>query len=410
MFENIRISLKGIVSHKMRSVLTMLGVIIGITSIIVIVAIIQGTTQRLKDTMIGNDTNTVTISLYSQEDPYSPCDGSVQGVLPISKGALKAICNVGGAGEVTPFYRSMNDIKHNAAQVQAEVYGVEREYFDASDLYVVSGRLFNSSDYKNKHNAVVLSSETAGQLFKNDDAVGQTVIIGDEFFVVVGIVEKSRDYSQINTLSDYYLKIGMDLDQIYIPSTSFETTCGFDKIQSVIIKIEDLDQIVNVSNEAAGILNEGLLINNYEYKSTSLGEDSNDLDQITRIAYVLLVGIASISLLVGGIGVMNIMLVSVTERTREIGLKKALGAKRKAILSQFLTEAVVLTGMGGAIGVVLGIAISKALGLILGMTVVISLPVICLAVGFSMFVGIVFGWIPSIKASKLDPIEALRYE
>lgn len=414
MFENIRISLKGIVSHKMRSVLTMLGVIIGITSIIVIVAIIQGATESLKTMMIGNDTNTVTIGLFGPSDPYFPYEaqfeGSVQGIGKISKTALKAIAEIKDVSVVTPIYHRISKTVYKAEESRGDIYGVEKEYFAASDIYLVTGRLFSESDYEKKNNVVVLSAETAGQLFDNEDPIGKTIQVENELFVVIGIVDKNKDYSDINTLTDYYLKVGMNSNEVYIPSTSWETACGFDDIQSAVIKIDNLDEIVNISEAAADILNAEINGVDYEYKSTSIGEDSQQLEQVTGIAYLLLVGIASISLLVGGIGVMNIMLVSVTERTREIGLKKALGAKRRAILSQFLTEAVVLTGMGGVIGVVLGIAIAKALGLIMGMTIMVNIPVVCLAVGFSMFVGIVFGWIPSIKASKLDPIEALRYE
>ena len=416
MFENIRLSLKGIVSHKMRSVLTMLGVIIGIASIIIIVAIIQGATQGLKDMMIGNDTNTVTLNLYDVSDPYSEYStsygGTIQGITTISKSCLRAVNEIEGVESITPIYHNPGNVttSYNSKESQGDTYGVEKDFFGVNGLYLISGRTFVDEDYENKKNVAVLSAETAGQLFTNEDPVGKTVKINSDMFVVIGVVEKNRDYSKINSLSDYYLRLGFESNEVYVPATSWELVGGFDDIQSLVIKIDNLDEIVNVSKKAADILNSAITSEQYEYKSSSIGQDSEDLEELTSIAYLLLVGIASISLLVGGIGVMNIMLVSVTERTKEIGLKKALGAKRHVILGQFLTEAVVLTGLGGVIGVVIGIVVSKSIGMIAGLTIVISMPVILLAVGFSMFVGIVFGLIPSVKASKLDPIDALRYE
>lgn len=416
MLENIRLSLKGIVSHKMRSILTMLGVIIGIASIIIIVAIIQGATQSLKDMVVGNDTNTITMNIFSENDPFSAYDtyymGTIPGVTTISKGSIKAVNNIKGVMISTPIYYKESSVRtsYNDKETDGTTYGVEKDFFGINDLYLISGRLFTEKDYKNKNNVVVISAEAAGQLFSNEEAVGKTVKIGSDMFVVVGVVEKNRNFSEINSLTDYFMKFGFESNEVYVPSSVWDLVGGFDDIQSLVIKIDDIDEIVNISNKAADILNATLTTDEYEYKSGTISEDSEYLKEITSIAYLLLVGIASISLLVGGIGVMNIMLVSVTERTREIGLKKALGAKRKVILSQFLTEAVVLTGMGGVIGVVTGIAIAKTIGLFAGLTIVISVPVILLAVGFSMFVGIIFGLIPSVKASKLDPIDALRYE
>ena len=200
------------------------------------------------------------------------------------------------------------------------------------------------------------------------------------------------------------------MSAVYIPKTSWDLVAGYDDIEALAIQLVSPDDILSASTMASNILNQTINNENYEYKAGYLMEASKELEKITNTISMLLIGIASISLLVGGIGVMNIMLVSVTERTREIGLKKALGAKRRMILAQFLTEAVVLTSLGGFIGVILGIGISKVVAMAMMMTASVNLTAILISVGFSMFVGIVFGIVPSIKAAKLDPIEALRYE
>ena len=290
------------------------------------------------------------------------------------------------------------------------LYGVGAEYFSLTDFVLSSGRLLTERDFTEKNNVAVISSTVASSFFTNENAIGKTIFIGDEMFVVVGIVSTIKDYSGVNTLSDYYQKVGYSISTVYIPKTSWDIAAGYDGIEQLAIQLTSPDDILSVSTTAASILNDTISNPDYEYKAGYLMEASQELEQITSVISMLLIGIASISLLVGGIGVMNIMLVSVTERTREIGLKKALGAKRRVILAQFLTEAVVLTSLGGFVGVALGIGISKIVAVVMQTKSTVSMPAIIISVAFSMGVGIIFGIVPSIKAAKLDPIEALRYE
>ena len=419
MLENIRLSFRGIRSHKMRSVLTMLGIIIGIAAIIIIVAIIDGATEQLKQELVGDSTNTVTLSLFSKEsslfsEEYDPSQkGALVGVNAISDNKVQEVLGIDGVDAATRIYGhqySTATISYTGTSAFGSVYGIDSDYFTISNRRVSAGRLFTEKDFRDRNNVTVISDTLASQLFKNESALGKTIQVGNELFTIVGVVTKIVDYSEIRNLGDYYTKVGVLESIAYVPLTSWNDVSGYDDVQNLLIRVSDPDKIVSASTAAADVMNEDLPTSEYEYKSGSLTSDAEMLKEVMGATSLLLVGIASISLLVGGIGVMNIMLVSVTERTREIGLKKALGAKRRVILGQFLTESVVLTAIGGVIGVLIGIGISKLIGFIMNIPITVSIGAIAVSVGFSMCVGIIFGLVPSIKAARLNPIDALRYE
>lgn len=417
MLENIMLSVRGIRSHKMRSALTMLGIIIGIAAIIIIVSIINGASAQLKKEMVGDSTNTVMVALYSKDDSYSAYNasdfGTIPGVTTIPEEAVNEVKELDGITDAAVLYShdySMN-VKYLSDSTYCSGRGVGLDYFPFSGLTLMQGRLFTQRDYDEHNNVIIITDDIANQLFNNESALGKTVQFGNELFTVVGIVTKLIDYSEIQTLSDYYLNIAIENKAAWVPYTSWNDAVGYDDIQSLVVKIENPDKIVTAATAASDVLNNNIILpDRFQYKSGSLSEDADYLKEIMNITSILLVGIASISLLVGGIGVMNIMLVSVTERTREIGLKKALGARRRVILGQFLTESVVLTSIGGLIGVLIGIGISKLVGMIINMPTEVSVGAIAISVGFSMGVGIIFGLVPSIKAANLNPIDALRYE
>ena len=231
-------------------------------------------------------------------------------------------------------------------------------------------------------------------------------------YTVVGVVSLSDTFTPtITSMNDYWLYADTSAGTIFLPDTVWPTAYRFDEPQSVAIKVANTDVMASVGKEASDILTENQIINadsNFDYRSQDMLEQAQQLQSMSESTNMQLVWIAGISLIVGGIGVMNIMLVSVTERTAEIGLKKALGAKKRRIRMQFLTEAAVLTSLGGLIGVGSGIGLAQLISKMMQIPVAVSIPAIVIAVIFSTVIGVVFGLVPAIKAANLSPIEALR--
>ncbi|MBR1573044.1 MAG: ABC transporter permease [Lachnospiraceae bacterium] len=418
MLENIRLSLRGIKAHKMRSVLTMLGVIIGIVSIIAIVSIVQGTNKQLATSLVGSGNNVVEVSL--SKDGY-PIDGSGQdtsGIYPVSQSALDSIEELPHVQGATAYNRreDYNVVFHQAkAMSWGEVVGVSNDYFETFLYKTMDGTLFAEDDYKSARKVAIIDQAAMKQMYdESEEAVGSIIEIKGEPFVVIGVVasanasEEEKEYESIN---DYYMYgSGGSQGNVFIPKSSWPIVYEFDEADKVGVKVDDTEQMAAVGKSASDVLNTYLTSMELQYAATNSSDYQEELKQLTNAITMMLVGIASLSLLVGGIGVMNIMLVSVTERTSEIGLKKALGAKRRTIMAQFLTESVVLTSVGGLIGIVLGIILAFAISRLAHLQFAISVPWIIISVLFSMGVGIIFGATPASKAAKLSPIEALRRE
>ena len=260
---------------------------------------------------------------------------------------------------------------------------------------------------------MVLVDTTAVQtLFGGKNPVGESVELQGDVFTVVGVVTLSDSFAPtINSINDYWLYADTSSGTIYLPDAVWPTAYRFDEPQSVAIKVDNTDDMAAVGKSAADLLTEKQIMDknsDFDYRSQDMLEQAQQLQSMSESTNMQLVWIASISLIVGGIGVMNIMLVSVTERTAEIGLKKALGAKKRRIRMQFLTEAAVLTSLGGIIGVASGIGLAELISNMMQIPVSVSVPAILVAVVFSMVIGIVFGLVPAVKAANLNPIEALR--
>ena len=259
---------------------------------------------------------------------------------------------------------------------------------------------------------MLVDANTERSLFGGESPVGKSVELCGDVFTVVGVVALSEEFAPtINSMRDYQLYMNNSTGTVYIPSTTWPTAYRFDEPQNVAIKVGSTDAMTHAGQEAAQMLTQKQIVgtdSKFDYRSQDMLEQAQQLQKMSESANAQLVWIASISLLVGGIGVMNIMLVSVTERTAEIGLKKAIGAKKKRILLQFLTESAVLTGLGGMIGVISGIIMAQLISGMMQIPVSISIPAIAVAVVFSTLIGVVFGMLPAVQAANLNPIEALR--
>ncbi|EOS22916.1 hypothetical protein C806_03537 [Lachnospiraceae bacterium 3-1] len=417
MLENIRLSFQGLWSHKMRSFLTMLGIIIGIAAIIAIVSTIKGTNEQIKENLIGSGDNTVNVQLYQGDNTYNvDYYGIPDGVPVISEETREQILELDHVENASLYVsrETYNAVYYqNASMSGGKVCGIDKNYLDTCNYIIKQGRGFCESDYKKFRKVAVLDENSADTLFQGINPVGKTVEIQQEPFIVVGVITKSSRFEPvINNIDEYYTYAESSSGAVYVPDTLWPVLYGYDEPQSVIVKLDSVDNMTVAGKEASNILNVSINVSDetLKYKADDLLKQAEDIQKLSQSTNTMLIWIAGISLLVGGIGVMNIMLVSVTERTQEIGLKKAIGARKGKILGQFLTEAAVLTSLGGLIGVLVGIALAEVISKMTSTLVAISVPASILAVVFSMAIGIVFGLLPSYKAANLNPIDALRHE
>ena len=415
MGENIHLSIRGILAHKMRSFLTMLGIIIGIASIIAIVSTIKGTNDQIEKNLIGAGDNNVNVILSQEDWEYDMSSGIPSGIKEISLDTLKNLAAIEHV-EAVSTYRKRQDfgsIFHlNHSLSGGNVYGIHSDCFNTAGLTVKKGRGISEKDVERTNHVVVLDEMSAQQLFNGEEVIGKTIEIQSVPFTVIGItVPKVQFEPNIQTMEDYYMYNQVRSGSVYIPETVWPVIYQYDEPQNALFRADSTSAMTEIGREAELVLNgNNMNSNGISYKAQDLMQQAKQIQQLSQSTNTMLLWIAAISLLVGGIGVMNIMLVTVTERTGEIGLKKAIGARKKTILYQFLTEAVVLTSLGGILGVITGIILSKLISILNGTPVSISPTASLFAVLFSMAIGILFGLLPSIKAANLDPIEALRHE
>lgn len=415
MFENLRLAFRGIWTHKLRSFLTMLGIIIGIAAIIAIVSTIEGTNQQIKQNLIGSGSNAVDIQLYQNDWPYEMnYNEPPYGVSQVSDEVLEDI-------------RSLDEVKSASKYTSRQIYdgvyyknnsmnggyvkGVETDYFETDNLTVKRGRIFTDNEVKDFRKVCVIDDAVETNLLNNEDAIGKVLEIGQDSYVIIGVVvSRSTFEPTINSISDYETYMQDESGTVYIPISDWPISYRYDEPENVLVRAKSTDDMTAAGKKSADILNQSIspTDDTIKYQAADLLEQAKQLQQLSASTNSMLIWIAAISLLVGGIGVMNIMLVSVTERTAEIGLKKAIGARKGKIMAQFLTEAAVLTSMGGVLGVASGIGLAQIISIMSGTPVAISWPAAFIAVAFSMVIGIVFGILPSHQAANLNPIDALR--
>ena len=410
MLESISLAFQNVWRHKLRSFLTMLGIIIGIASIITIVSTIKGTNEQIKESLVGAGNNAVIVQLYQDNYPYEvQYNGVPAGVYPITEDTRQELCRIDHVKGVSLFcYRNYADgVYYGNNGFSGSLYGIDEYYFDVNGYSLDHGRSFLSEDYAKAKKVCMLDTAAASALFSGKEPVGKTVEMQGESFTVVGVVRRASSATmQINTPNDYYQYMN-ETGTIFLPLKTWPMLFAFDEPQCAALRADNTDNMTSVGQKAGELLSSSQLIGadkSFSYRGQDLMEQAKNLQELSNSSNRQLIWIASISLLVGGIGVMNIMLVTVTERTQ----KKAIGARRRRILNQFLTEAAVLTSLGGLLGVIVGIVMARLISSVMGTPTAISVPAILIAVVFSMGIGIVFGLLPAVKASNLNPIQALR--
>ena len=417
MSEYLRSALDGIWAHKLRSMLTMLGIIIGIASIIAISSTIMGTNEQIKQNLIGAGNNTVTIKLYQGDyEMQLEYEQVPEGVPILDASILKEIREISEVEDAALFYKrnAWQAVYHGETGLsQGTILGVDENYMDVYGYQLRAGRSFVPEDFSEYRKVALIDKSASDTLFLGQNPIGQTVEIKGEPYIIVGEIAQSAAFTPvINTIDEYYTYMDSSGGKVLIPIGTWPVIYKYDEPVSLVVRARNTEAMTEAGKKAAAVLNGRFTKDTGEvkYASDDLLERAKQLQELSSATNRQLIWIASISLLVGGIGVMNIMLVSVTERTREIGLKKALGARRRVISLQFLTEAGVLTCIGGVLGVVVGVALAFIVSKISQVPIFISGYIIVAAVVFSFVVGLFFGAVPAYQASKLNPIEALRHE
>ncbi|KKM12749.1 hypothetical protein SY88_02500 [Clostridiales bacterium PH28_bin88] len=391
--ESIRVALEGIWVNKLRSLLTMLGIIIGIAAVIAVVAIGQGGRSILMTEMEKIGSNLFVVYVPWDNDTPRRGDEITVKDAEIIKDLAPAVKLLAPSSYVTSY------LEGSKTQKRVEVQGTTADYAAIRNVTMARGRFFSEQDTRAGRRVAVIDEELAEQLFGQEEALGKLATLGGTPVLIVGIAKTEKNF----------LMATGQLKTVYIPITFYQYFTGRTFISAVEGQAASRDQVDAAMEQTVKILERRHNAKDL-YKSASLEKEMAMANKVTGVMQLIIMLIASISLVVGGIGVMNIMLVSVTERTREIGIRKALGASRANILSQFLIEAVTICLVGGLIGTAIGVGGAFAIAKLAKWPPLVSWVTIMIAVIFSTGIGITFGLYPANKASKMDPIEALRYE
>lgn len=396
LWESFSVAFDGLKANKMRSFLTMLGVIIGVAAVILLVSMGQGVKSYVTEDIERLGPNTVYTMAGKMEHGGGP---PTLGAKPLKLEDARAIENhAAGVAGVAPMIESSARAEYRVESKRAVTQGVTANFAEISSFELSQGKFFNSAQVEGARSVCVLGAETAEQLFGDKKAIGEHISLAGRRFKVVGVMEKQGGLA------------GMDADNaVYLPITAAQKLFGTDILASIVIEARDADSVDLVVREVKKVL--GRRLSEDDFTVMTMGELLTMFQQILNTLTTVLSGIAAISLLVGGIGIMNIMLVSVTERTREIGIRKAVGARTSDILVQFVIESVTLSLSGGALGIGLGAGLALAIGrFVPNLPAEVTAWSVALAFVFSAGVGIFFGVYPAWKASRLNPIDALRYE
>jgi len=401
--EILKISINSILSNKVRAFLTMLGIIIGISAVIALLSLGEGAQSTILQQVQGLGSNTITIIPVANFKGFTS-RSSFESLVSnkLDSRVLKVLENKVTFSEIeliSPESGKSFDVSYRSKDGSFTVNGVEEAYFDVRGVTLKSGRKISQEDNQKLSKVAVLGPTVADKLFGESDPVGKDVRINGTSFKVIGISNPKS--------------VQLDSNIVVPLNTATSLLLGTKAISQIVVKVQNENQVDQVSGKIDSEFRKFFKLHQSDDANFSVFTSidvATLAETVTGIFTTLLSSIAGISLIVGGIGIMNIMLVSVTERTREIGLRKAVGAKQRVILLQFIMEAVVLTILGGLIGIVLGLGMAFIVGHFGNIPVIISPNSIILATSVSATIGIVFGFYPAYRASRLNPIDALRYE
>lgn len=399
LFESFKVAIDSLLANKMRSALTMLGIIIGVLAVILLVSIGSGVQADISSQIMGLGSNVAMVMPGKIE--MQPGGGHSSGPMGMTnKLELEHAKDIKNGAEhikeAVPILSGVTSVKYANLSRTADLAGTTPEYPEARNFSVEKGRFFSETDVEGLKRVCAIGATVQEDFFSSRNPIGEKITISGQKFTVIGVMGEKGAGS-----------MGIDMDnQIFVPITVAQRILGTKKVSLILVQAKSQEDMDVALKETERVLLRKLDENDF----TVLAQEEllSTFQSMMGTLTLMLGGIAGISLLVGGIGIMNIMLVSVTERTREIGIRKAIGARTFDILSQFVIEAVTLSVMGGTLGIILGVIGSQVLGRFLPSMV--TFWSIALAFLFSFAVGIFFGVYPAFKASKLDPIEALRYE
>lgn len=400
LWDLFKMALRSLIANKLRTFLTTLGIIIGVASVISMISIGEGAKQQTLSTISKFGTNLISIQPGRKKTRHVRSDRVVTLTLEDAKAIENQVPLI--TGVAAQVYRPAQ-LKYANKNTNTTVRGTGREYARLANFVVDRGRYFSAEEIRTSRQVAVLGATVVKNLFETENPIGKDLKVDGKNYLIIGMMEAKGALSWFDPD-----------DQIFIPVTTAQKRLfGMDHVQSIDVQAASIEDLEIIKEDIESLLRLRHSIRAEEESDFHVQNSSqwlNSWGDAAKTFTYLLGGIAGISLMVGGIGIMNIMLVSVTERTREIGIRKAIGAKKREIMEQFLIESVLMSFLGGGIGIALGLMISKAVSKVGGWDTIVSLESILLAFGFSVGVGVFFGYYPANKAANLNPIDALRYE
>ena len=400
--ESFLMAWASLIANKMRSILTMLGIIIGVAAVIALVSIGNGVKQDIQNSISSLGSNLLMVMPGAPRTPgVRPSAGSMKS---LKVADYEAIAKLDGVKAASPMTNGTYVVIYQNKNWTTSVSGVNANYLDVNNWSMKSGRFLSDKNIQNRERVAVVGKTVVKNLFGDENPVGAEIRVKNIPFRIIGVLNSKGSGAMGNDQDD----------MVIIPyTTAMERVEGVDYLRMIYVVGKDENGIDRLQSDIENLLRvrHGIKDTNLDdFNIQNMNSIMETMEETTGTLTLFLGAVAAISLVVGGIGIMNIMLVSVTERTREIGVRKALGATYSVIVTQFLIEAVVISLMGGIIGIILGIGSSKLIGMASGMSTVISIPTIVMSFAFSMAIGLIFGIYPARKAAKLNPIDSLHYE